>query len=222
MTVIAGHQPQILPSTRYFYKMAKADVLDLRHQAQFTVGYIHRVKMRDKWFTLPLSPKPGQFDTIDTVHVDLPKAKELFRRTLQGRYGGAKFYKARAADLIDKFDSLESDLLWEINFEMLVYVRDLLGITTPIQLGVPSIGGKAEGVLSTLRAYPDCDAYLSGMGARNYMGDCAIFKEAGIEVIWSQHDPISDDSIVTILMDYSDPIDYVLREQGDIQLRSAV
>lgn len=214
MTIIAGHQPQILPSTRYFYKMAKADVLDLRYQAQFVQGYIHRVKMRDKWFTLPLAPKPGQFDAIDTVHVDLPLAKERFRQTMQGRYAGSRFYKTRGADLIDRFDALESDLLWQINLDMLVYVRDLLGIETPIQLGLPAIGGKAEGVLSTLRAYPECDVYLSGMGAKKYMGETTIFNEAGIEVVWSNHDPISDDSIVTILMDHNDPIDFVLRERA--------
>jgi len=214
MTIVAGHQPQILPSTRYFYKMAKADVLDLRHQAQFVTGYIHRVKMRDRWFTLPLSPKPGSYDAIDTVHVDLPKAKRMFQQNMHGRYAGSRFYRTRGLELVEKFNSLESDLLWEINLEMLVYVRDLLGITTPIQLGVPAIGGKAEGVLSTLRAYPDCDTYLSGTGARKYMGDCSIFEEAGIKVVWSAHDPVSDDSIVTILMDHSDPIDFVLREKA--------
>lgn len=212
--VVSGHQPQILPSTRYWYKLAKSDVLDLRWQAQFVNGYQHRVKMRDNWFTLPLSPKPGQFDAIDTVHVDLPKAKLLFRQTVHGRYGGSRFYKTRGVELIEKFDSLESDLLWEINLELLIYIRDLLGISTPIQLGLPAIGGKAQGVLSTLRAYPDCDTYLSGTGARNYMGDCAIFDEAGIKVVWSQHDPVSNDSIVTILMDYKDPIDFVMREKA--------
>ena len=93
--IVAGHQPQILPGAPLLYKIAKADVLDLRHQAQLVNGYIHRVKMRDKWFTLPLSPKPGQFDGIDVVHVDLPKAKQMFRQTVHGRYSGSRFYEAR-------------------------------------------------------------------------------------------------------------------------------
>lgn len=211
--IVSGHQPQILPSTRYFYKIAKSDVLDLRYQAQFTKGYIHRVKMRDKWFTLPLTAQPGQYDAIDTVRVDLDKAKTMFRQTMHGRYGGARFYKTRGVDLIDKFDSLGSDYLWQINLDMLLYVRDQLGIETPICLGVPSIGGKAEGVLSNLRAYPGCTEYLSGVGARAYMGDTAVFDEAGIKVTWSRHAPVSDDSIVTILMDHRDPMDFVLREE---------
>jgi hypothetical protein len=215
MSIVAGHQPNLLPSTRFWYKAAKSDVLDLRYQAQFVkTGYIHRVKMRDKWFSLPLAQKPGQFDAIDTVRIDLPKAKVDFRNTMQGRYGGARHFKTRGVDLIDRFDALGSEFMWQINLDLLLYVRDQLGITTPICFGVPTIGGKAEGVLSTLRAYPDCDAYLSGLGAKNYMGDTTIFDEAGIKVLWSRHAPVTDDSIVSILMDHSDPMDFVLREDA--------
>jgi len=195
--------------------MAQADVLDLRYQAQFTKGYIHRVKMRDNWFTLPLSPVPGQFDPIDQVRVDLPRAKQMFRQTMHGRYSGSRFYKTRGLELVDKFESLGSDYLWQINLDLLLYVRDSLGIETPICLGVPVIGGKAEGVLSTMRAYPGVDTYLSGLGARKYMGDTSVFDEAGIKVIWSRHAPVTDDSIVTILMDHDDPMDFVLREEGE-------
>lgn len=211
--IVAGHQANLLPSTRWWYKLANADVMDLRYQAQFTKGFIHRVQFRGKWFTLPLSPKPGQFDLCDSIHVDLPKAKESFRNTMHGRYAGAKFYRTRGMDLVEKFDSLESDLMWEINYELLLYIRDVLGIETPIQLGAPTIGGKAEGVLSTLRSYPDCTAYLSGEGARKYMGDTKVFDDAGIKVIWSNHDPVTDDSVVSILMDHRDPMEFVLREK---------
>jgi len=214
MTVLSGHQPNFLPSTRFWYKVAKSDVLDLRHQAQFVKsGYIHRVKMRDNWCSLPLSPKPGQYDPINTVRVDLPKAKDMFRNTMHGRYSGSRHYKTRGMELVEKFDSLGSDYLWQINLDLILYIRDTLGIETPVCLGVPSIGGKAEGVLSTMRAYPGVDAYLSGVGARAYMGDTTNFDEAGIKVIWSRHAPITDDSIVSILMDHDDPIDFVLREE---------
>lgn len=212
--IVAGHQPLLLPSTRYFYKMAKADVMDLRWQAQFVKsGYFHRVKMRDKWFTLPLSPRPGQFDSISTVRVDLPEAKRLFRQTMEGRYGGARFYKTRGVELVEKFDSLGSDYLWQIDLDLTLYLRDQLGIETPVSLGVPSIGGKGEGVLSTMRCYPGVDAYLSGTGAMKYMEDTSCFDDAGIKVIWSRHAPVTDDSIVSIMMDHSDPIDFVMREE---------
>jgi WbqC-like protein family len=213
--IVAGHQPAFLPSTRYFYKMAKSDILDLRQNAQFIDrGYFHRVKFRDSWFTLPLSPKPGYYDPISTVRVDLPRAKEMFRNTMQGRYGGSRYYKTRGKELIDKFDSLGSEMLWQIDLDLILYIRDLLGIETPVSIGVDTIGGKGEGVLSNLRCYPGADAYLSGVGAKKYMGDTSVFDEAGIKVIWSRHAPVTDDSIVSILMDHSDPMDFVLREDG--------
>jgi len=223
MTTVAGHQPLFLPSSRFFFKMAHADILDLRIHAQFTAGgYFHRVKMRDKWFTLPLAPKPGQFDSIDSVRVDLPKAKEMFRNTVSGRYGGAPHYKAVGPDLIERFDAITSDYLWQIDLEMIMYLRDQLGIETPIGLGVKTIGGKAEGVLSTLRCYPGVDTYLSGLGAKKYMSDTSCFDQAGIKVVWSNHAPATDDSIVTIMMDHRDPIDFVMAEQEATELRSAM
>ena len=69
-------------------------------------------------------------------------------------------------------------------------------------------------MLSLLRAYPGVDTYLSGRGAEAYMGDTTIFEDAGIKVRWSNHDPISDDSIVTLLMDYDNPIELVMREKA--------
>ena len=45
------------------------------------------------------------------------------------------------------------------------------------------------------------------------MGDTTIFDEAGIKVQWANHNPVTDDSIVTVLMDYNDPLEIVMREK---------
>jgi hypothetical protein len=45
------------------------------------------------------------------------------------------------------------------------------------------------------------------------MGDTTIFDEAGIKVQWANHDPVTDDSIVSVLVDYDNPLDIVMREK---------
>jgi hypothetical protein len=211
--IVAGHQPNFLPNSRFWYKTARADIMDIRYRAQLHErGYQRRVMMRDNWCTLPLAQK-YRYEPINEVMLDIPKFREMFPKIMHGRYSGAPHYKTRGADLVDYAMSLESPYLWQFNLDLLVYVRDLLGITTPFALGLDSIGTKAEGLLSTFRAYPQMDVYLSGTGARAYMGDTTIFEEAGIKVEWSRHHATTNDSIVTLLMDYDNPIELVMLEE---------
>lgn len=215
--IVAAHQPNFLPNSRFWYKLASSDILDLRYRAQFTErGYQRRVKMRDAWCTLPLVGKP-RYEPINEVLLDIPKFRAMFPGVMKGRYSGAKHFKTRGNDLIDFAMTRESGYLWEFNLELLLYVRDSLGITTPFSLGLDTIGDKAEGCLSLLRAYPNVDTYLSGIGAKAYMGDTTIFDEAGIKVRWSEHHATTNDSIVTLLMDYDNPIELVMLEEETSQ-----
>lgn len=208
--IISAHQTNFLPYSGFWFKLATSDVMDLRYRAQFTErGYQRRVKMRDKWCSLPLVDNP-RLEPINKVRIDLPRAKTEVRNVINGRYSGAKHFKTRGIELLDAIDAIETGYLWEFNLELLLHVRDVLGIDTPFALGVDTIGDKAEGVVSLLRAWPQADTYLSGTGARAYMGDTALFDEAGIKVQWSEHRAITHDSIVTLLMDYDDPMEIVM------------
>lgn len=214
--IVAGHQPVFLPYSGYWFKLHHADIMDVRWHAQYTErSWQRRVKMRDKMTTLPLDGK-FKYEPISKVMIDLPAFRTQFPKIMHGRYSGSKHYKTRGKDLTDFAMSLESPYLWEFNLDLLVYVRDLLGITTPFSLGVDTVGDKAEGVLSWLQSYPDVDTYLSGTGARAYMGDTTIFDEAGIKVEWVNHKLTTTDSVVTLLMDYDDPMEIILMEGSDV------
>ncbi len=55
MTLYSAHQPDLLPYSGFWSKMANADMFDLKIWDQFVhKGYQRRVKMRDQWVTLPL------------------------------------------------------------------------------------------------------------------------------------------------------------------------
>jgi hypothetical protein len=211
--ILAAHQVTFLPGSRFWYKVARADMFDLRYRAQYTQkGYERRVKMRGEWCAVPVVGGP-RFEPMNEVRIDLAKAKSQVTNIIKGRYAGAPHYKTRGADLIERINSLETGYLWEWNLELLLYLRDQLGIETPFTLGVDTVGDKAEGVLSFMRVYPGVDTYLSGTGARNYMSDTTIFENAGIKIEWSRHDPVTDDSVVTLLMDYDNPIELIMREK---------
>lgn len=210
--IISAHQPNFLPYSGFWWKLANSDVLDLRYRAQFTVkGYQRRVMMRDNWCSLALEGNP-RYEPINEIRLK-PEARSQVLATITGRYRGSRYFKSRGQDLLDKIESLDTPYLWEFNLELILYIRDVIGITTPIALGLEAIGGKAEGTLSLMRAYPNATTYLSGNGAKKYMADTTIFDEAGIKVQWATHAPVTTDSIVTVLMDYNDPHEIIMREK---------
>jgi hypothetical protein len=97
---------------------------------------------------------------------------------------------------------------------LILLVRDLLGIQTPLTFSRPTAPGTrgSAGIVSVIQAFKGPMEYLSGVGARSYMGDCREFTDAGIPVIWSRHQPVTGDSILTVLFDYEDPMSVVLYE----------
>jgi hypothetical protein len=56
-------------------------------------------------------------------------------------------------------------------------------------------------------------SYLSGTGARDYLGEeaQAKFRALGIRLEFSDHHKTTGDSIVTVLMDYDEPMEIVAR-----------
>lgn len=213
--IVATHQPDLLPYSGFWYKMAKADVFDLKVYDQFLRrGYQRRVMMRDSWASVPVHPCPQQTPIID-VRIDPDEARTALVNTIQGRYGGARFFKQRGPQIVERVMAIHTDRLWQFNLDLMLVVRDALGIRTPISLGPPALGAKSAGIVSVLRDY-GASTYLSGTGARTYMGDCREFTEAGIGVEFSRHRAVTGDSILTVLFDHEEPMEVVLAENDDI------
>jgi len=215
--IYAAHQPDLLPYSGFWYKMHHASVFDLKIWDQYVNrGYQRRVTMRDEWATIPLEPGSSR-DPINVKRLK-PEAQGVLADTIRHRYlvvKRAKFWDTYGERLCDEILSIKTDQLWNLNFQLILVVRDILGIETPITFGRPVREGLkgSEGLISAMLAFPKPLTYLSGTGARTYMGDCQEFKDHHIPVIWSRHQPTTGDSIVSVLMDYEDPLAIVLKEE---------
>lgn len=212
--ILSIHQCDLLPNSRFWWKLANSHAMDVRIDAQVVErGYQRRIMMREKWVNLVLVGD-WKYKPIREVHIDNAASRRQLINTMRGRYNNAVFRKGRLDELCDAVNAQESDLLWEFNWGLLHYVRDALGITTPFNITGPTEGLKAEGVLSVVKRYPGCDTYLSGTGAKKYMEDTSVFDAAGVKVSWSRHMPLTNDSIVSVLMDHESPLDIVLLEES--------
>lgn len=215
MTSVAMHQPDLLPYSGFFHKMALADVFEIGIYYQYSKsGYQRRVKMREQWAAVPLLGTPGHIP-IKEVMIDPERAGTTLADIIRGRYAGARYWKLRGDDLVSLIESIHTDRLWVFNLHLILGVRDMLGITTPISIGSPLKGVKTESVVHGLQQYGRDVHHLSGPGAKVYMNENGEFDDAGITFGFTRHAPVTGDSIVTVLMDYQDPLEIVLREEGD-------
>lgn len=212
----AIHQPDLLPWSGFWFKMVNCDRFVLAVHDQLQKHWVQRrVMMRETWVTLPLVGKP-HLVPINTVEVKDGWQQHLVD-SITGRYTGARHWKDRGPDLLDRITSVEATNLAEINIALIEQIRDLLGITTELVVPPPPKQAGLERVLEVL-VDQGATSYLSGTGARDYIRDegQARFDELGIELVWSDHEKTTGDSIVTVLMDHDDPMEIIsLRHGGD-------
>ena len=89
-------------------------------------------------------------------------------------------------------------------------VREILDIRTEVVVTEPPVAAGIDRVLEQLQV-AGATSYLSGTGARGYIDAEAEqkFRDAGIDLVWSNHHKTTGDSVVTVLMDYDDPMEII-------------
>jgi hypothetical protein len=206
------HQPDLLPYSGFWFKMATSDRFVVAVHDQFQKhGYQRRVTMRENWCSHRLVGKPSLVP-INQVEVAEGWQQHLVD-VIRGRYAGARHWSTRGVELVEGIQACEGRYLDEVNLSMIRLVRDLLGITTELVTTAPPRERSVDRLIEQVTAAEGTE-YLTGAGAASYFGDDAEerFAQAGIKLSWSTHHAVTGDSVVSILMDHDDPMDLVLRE----------
>lgn len=209
---VAIHQPDLLPYSGFWYKMATSDAFVLAVHDQFQKhGYQRRVMMRGSWCSHQLVGKPALVP-ISAIEVQSGWQQRL-SDVVRGRYADARYFRTRGHDLLDGIAAAQGATLVEVNVALIEVVRDLLGIATPLLVTEPPTQSGIERLIEQVGLVGG-DRYLSGSGGRAYMGEDAESRlaEAGIALEWSAHHHLTGDSIVTVLLEHDDPMAAVLNE----------
>lgn len=208
------HQPDLLPYSGFWFKMATCDAFVLSVHDQFQKhGYQRRVTMRDAWCSHQLVGNPAMVP-INSIEV-VPGWQQRITDVIRGRYSGAKYFPSRGVELVERILGADANRLDEVNIAMIEIVRDMLGITTPLLVTEPPVGAGTERLIEQVSMVGGT-TYLAGQGGRSYMGDDAEarFAAAGLGLEWSDHDHLTGDSIVTLLMDHDEPRASVVRRRA--------
>jgi hypothetical protein len=192
--------------------MAKADLFDLRIFDPIRArSPQQRVMMRGRWASIPIIGGPAGTASSD-VRIFPEHTPAVLAELITDRYRGSKHWARRGPRIIEMVDQVRTDHLWQLNLQLILGVRGLLGITTPISISTAPIGQSGAGPASMMGAY-NATSYLSDSAWRAYMGDDERYDLQGVSITWSRHRPVSGDSILSVIMDHDDPLEVVLAEQ---------
>lgn len=188
----AVHQPNYLPWTGFFHKMANCDIFVLLDNVQYPRReYCNRTLVKTSqgacWMSLPVV-KNTIDQKISETRLFEPE-KNLYRhwKTLRHCYARAPYWK----NIEQKLEPLYEqpwEFLLSLNIELINALRNLLGISTPMILS-SSLGdspaAKSGRIIHICRQL-GANTYLSGKGAEAY-NNSGEFTGAGIELRYQDY-----------------------------------
>ena len=209
------HQPDLLPYSGFWFKMATCDTFILSVHDQFQKhGYQRRVTMRGTWCSHQLVGKPLHGpDQHDRGGCE--GGRTALADVIRGRYAGSRYFAPRGTELVDASCACEGGMLDEVNIAMIEIVRDMLGIETPLVVTVqPPTKAATERLIEQVQMVGGY-GLLAGQGGKAYMGDDpeGRFAEEGLELALVRPQHTTGDSIVPVVMDEDDPMEIVMREK---------
>lgn len=209
--IVAGDRADLLPSSGFWYRMAKADVFDLDIYGRFEPrGFQRRVLMRGEWASIPVVTSRSRMG-ISEVRILPRETPRVLCELVRNRYRGARYWGRYGERVLALIEGIQTEYLWQFNLDLILGVRELLDIGTPVSIARPRLGRGGADLARTLRSY-GASTYLCAQAGRAYMDGCEDFTEAGIEVRWSEHRPVTMDSVLSILMDHDNPMAVIMAE----------
>lgn len=212
--IIAGHQADLLPYSGFWHKMAKADLFDLRIFDPIQPrGFQRRVMMRGRWASIPIIAGPAGSSGAD-VRILPGETRAVLTEVMTDRYQDAKHWSTYGPQILDMINDVHTEHLWQFNLHLILGIRELLDIRTPVSIARAPSGQGSAGLTSIMKEY-HATTYLSGTAGRAYVDQDEGYQDGGVDITWSAHRPVTGDSIVSVLMDYDDPMSVVMSEEPE-------
>ena len=189
MPTLGAHQPNYIPWSGYFNKMALSDCFVLADDVQYsTQGYTNRTRIKTaqgaQWLTVPVLTKGRGLQLIREVRIDASRNwRRKHWKALCRNYAAAPYFELYAG-FFDNLYRREWHFLADLNIHIIGYLRRVLGIEGPLclssELNIPPCD--ATGRIVQMAEKTGCARYISGRGgSTSYLREGA-FREVGIEL----------------------------------------
>lgn len=193
MNIVAIHQPDFLPYLGFFHKFYFSDIFILYDTAQYTKRGWHnrnliKTERGAEWLTVPVSL--NYQDPINEVCISNNYVLAENIKKLRIHYGNTPFAHKHLNNIIDIYGRYKSgDRLVDLNVSLLQYFFNLIKPEVEVVFASklkfePTLKG-TDAILAMVREVK-ADAYLSGVGGRNYMDERLFSPHSEIKLLWQK------------------------------------
>jgi len=211
-------QPTYLPWMGYFDLMDQSDYFVFLDSIQFEKrSWQQRNKIKSSEGELLLSVpvlSKGKF-TQKINKVKINKSASFPKdhlKAIKYNYSRAKYFKKIFPGL-EKILDKNFDFLVDLNIELIIWLKNLLGITTKLKRSsLLRVGGKKADLLISICKALKANAYLSPIGSKDYLKDGKLFKTNKISLFYQQFNHPQYHQLYDTFMPYLSIIDLLLNE----------
>lgn len=189
--VVTIHQPDFLPWLGFFDRWVKSDLYIVLDDVQFLRRGWHnrdKIKTKDgvKWLTVPVVRKGRGDQIIRDVKIDYGSNwHQKHLGTIEANYKKAPHFDA-CFETVCQIYSKKQSFLFDLNMDLLRFVGDELGITSPLVFASDyNIGSAGSRRLLDLVKAVSGSAYLTGEGSKAYLNE-TLFSREKIQVVWQE------------------------------------
>ncbi|OQX49957.1 MAG: hypothetical protein B5M46_02555 [Epsilonproteobacteria bacterium 4484_20] len=187
---ITIHQPETYPWLGFFNKMMLAEEYIILDNVKFRKNYFQNrnqflIQQKAVFLTVPVEKDANSklIHDIKIAYVSNWRKKHL--NTIKQNYAKAPFFDQHKA-FFDTLYNQKFEFLVDFNMTVIRYIREVLGITTPLlKASELEVGGDSTLLLLNICKKRKADIYISGRDGRNYL-DVDMFENNHIKIVYHQ------------------------------------
>lgn len=186
MTRVAIMQPTYLPWLGYFSLMQSVDLFILLDSVQFSRRswqQRNQIKMMNGplWLTVPVLSKGKREQLISEVEIDYSQDfPRSHQKSLEVNYKKCVHFETLSPQLFAMLDA-DNKYLSGLTINSILWIRDVLGITTPVRLASEfDVSGVKADLLASLCEQVGATEYISPPGSKVYLDESDAFDRRRI------------------------------------------
>jgi hypothetical protein len=194
--VVTIHQPEHMPWSGFFHKMALADQYVVLDNVQFRKNYwqnrnrIVTQNGEECYLTVPVLLKGHTSGAIKDIKVNnSEKWQKKYWGRIQNAYSKYPYWKDYCGKLEEIILFPHYEFLLDINLKLINFFRDVLSIRSPMVMASDlNVEGHSTSLLIDICKKCGATQYLSGPSGRDYM-EMEKWEETGIKVFFHEFSP---------------------------------
>lgn len=186
MTRVAIMQPTYLPWLGYFGLMQSVDLFVVLDSVQFAKrSWQQRNQIKTMngplWLSVPVLSKGKREQLISEVEIDYSQDfPRSHQKTLEMNYRKSAYFDSLSPQLFAMLGA-DNKYLAGLTINSILWIRDVLGITTPIRFASEfEMGGTKADLLASLCEQAGATEYISPPGSKDYLDESDAFAKRGI------------------------------------------